>query len=465
MMDYSEKIATRTLRKLGVFTRILRPFYEIRHQRKLQQEELNKVAYVDFVTGKDNYQAFLKKVSQQKQEGYIAVMSIDKFAIIQNVCGYKTGDQLLAKIHVLLEDVLTDKAIVGHISSALFCLFFKIDDAEEVTNQLYYINASLEALAEEENTPLLSTSFGLASHTPDDDVADSIGRARVALSSIADSDDDFYSIYGDKDRKRYQENSELEKNFTKNIAQEKFEIWYQPKYDPFNNAIMGAEALVRLRKDDNSLVPPNRFIPLFESDGLIRYLDQYVFLKVCELQKQRLNNGLQVVPISVNISRASLHYTNIVEEYEAMVKSVGILPRFVPLEITESATINIKDIYALIEKFANLGFKLHMDDFGRGYSSLSSLNVLPFSTIKIDKSLVDYIGEYSGNELIKHIVNLAKRLHLHVTIEGVETEEQVKFLKSINCHSIQGYYFCKPIERAEFEERLNKEPVNVMFKW
>ena len=96
-----------------------------------------------------------------------------------------------------------------------------------------------------------------------------------------------------------------------------------------------------------------------------------------------LNDGLQVVPISVNISRASLHYTNIVEEYEAMVKSVGILPRFVPLEITESATINIKDIYALIEKFANLGFKLHMDDFGRGYSSLSSLNVLPFSTIKI----------------------------------------------------------------------------------
>lgn len=465
MMDRSEKIATRTLRKLGVFARILRPCYEIRQQRKLQQDELNKVAYVDFVTGKDNYQAFLKKTSQHKQEGYIAVMSIDKFAIIQNVCGYKTGDQLLAKIHTLLAEILQDKAIVGHISSALFCLFFKTNDAQEVANQLYYINASLEALAEEENTPILSASFGLASHEPGSDVADAIGHARVALWSIADSDEKFYSIYGDEDKKRYLENSELEKNFSQNIAEEKFEIWYQPKYDPFNNAIMGAEALVRLRKRDNSLVPPNKFIPLFESDGLIRYLDQYVFLKVCELQKQRLNDGLPVVPISVNISRVSLHYPNVVEEYAAMINSVGILPRFVPLEITESATINIKDIYALTEKFAKLGFKLHMDDFGRGYSSLSSLNVLPFSTIKVDKSLVDYIGEYSGNELVKHIVNLAKRLHLHVTVEGVETEEQVTFLKSINCHSIQGYYFCKPIERAEFEERLNKEPINVMFKW
>lgn len=440
-------------------------FYENNHQKNLQHEKLHKVAYVDFVTGKDNYQAFLKKVSQQKQEGHVVVMSIDKFAIIQNVCGYKTGDQLLVKIHNLLTDILLDEAIVGHISSGLFCLFFKIDDAEEVSNQLYYINASLEALAEEENTPLLSASFGVASHTPDDDIADSISRARVALSTIADSDEKFYSIYGEKDKKRYQENSELEKKFTQNIAEEKFEIWYQPKYDPFNNAIMGAEALVRLRKCDNTLVPPYKFIPLFESDGLIRYLDQYVFLKVCELQKQRLNDGLPVVPISVNISRVSLHYPNVVEEYAAMINSVGILPRFVPLEITESATINIKDIYALTEKFANLGFKLHMDDFGRGYSSLSSLNVLPFSTIKVDKSLVDYIGEYSGNELVKHIVNLAKRLHLHVTVEGVETEEQVKFLKSINCHSIQGYYFCKPIERAEFEERLNNEPVNVMFKW
>ena len=182
------------------------------------------------------------------------------------------------------------------------------------------------------------------------------------------------------------------------------------------------------------------------------------------MQKQRLNEGLPVVPVSINLSRVSLHYPHVVEEYMEIIQQVDLPTKYVPLEITESATVNNKDICKLLDHFCVHGFKLHMDDFGSGYSSLAALNVLPFSTMKIDKSIVDYIGEYSGNELIKHIVSLAKRLHMHVTVEGVETVEQVEFLKTINCHSIQGYYFSKPLEYTEFAERLGTEPIMVMSK-
>lgn len=437
-------------------------FFDARRQQARQQADLKRVAYYDPITGDLNREGFRRAMQQQTEAGFIVVMSVKNFAVIQSVIGFKTGDELLKKISERIKKRMHDDDIVAHFGADIYALFIDDTKEENAVKHFKAINRGLKELTETENIPTLEACFGMIAYHDGDDVIDCEGKARIALKSIVNAKDELYAVYGEQYTKSFLENSGLEKNFDRYIMNRNFEVWYQPKFDPFDNSMMGAEALIRLREDDGKLIPPYKFIPLFEGDGLIRRLDTYVFRTVCEMQKQRLDKGMKTVPISINLSRVSLYYPQIVEEYVGILDYVGVNAKYVPLEITESATVSNKDICQLMDNFCSHGFKLHLDDFGSGYSSLASLNILPFSTLKVDKSIVDYIGEYSGNELVKHIVSLAKRLHLHVTVEGVEAVEQVEFLKSINCHSIQGYYYSKPLPYEEFIELLEKTRITEM---
>lgn len=437
-------------------------YYDVRKQHISQRKRLERVAFVDLVTEDNNYAAFIRNMENNDKEGYLMLLSIDNFSIIQSSCGHKRADELLKKINSTIKAPLHFGEQLGHINRGEYAMFIIADKKETLITKIEHINRNLAALADKEETPALVAYFGVIKFAKGEEVREAVNKARVALMTALDNRAEVYAIYGNQYTEDFIYNSNMEKSFEKNIEEKRFEVWYQPKYDPFTNSIMGAEALIRLRGEDGKLIPPYKFIPLFERDGLIRHLDRYVFRSVCEMQKARLDAEQKIVPVSINLSRVSLHYPHIVEEYVNIMKEIGVPVRYVPLEITESATVNSKDICKLLDEFCSNGFRLHMDDFGSGYSSLSSLNVLPFSTIKVDKSIVDYIGEYSGNELIKHVVSLAKRLHLHVTVEGVETKEQVEFLKGINCHSIQGYYFSKPLEYKDFVERLDTEDIKIM---
>ena len=204
------------------------------------------------------------------------------------------------------------------------------------------------------------------------------------------------------------------------------------------------------------MLSPGKFIPLFEKNGNITTLDEYVFRTVCEQQQKWLQNGATLYPISVNISRVSLYYSNVVDKYKEILGSFRLDPKYVPLEITESATIDNSDISSLIEQFHEAGFTLLLDDFGSGYSSLSSLNVMHFDTIKLDKSLIDYIGDENGEKLLLHITQLLQSFGMTITAEGVETSAQVEFLKNLHCDDIQGYFFSKPLPLTEFEAFARK---------
>ena len=219
--------------------------------------------------------------------------------------------------------------------------------------------------------------------------------------------------------------------------------------------IVGAEALVRWQKPDGTLISPGAFIPLFESDGLVVHLDEYVFENVCQFQKERMENKLPMVPISVNLSRASIHFNDVVEHYVDIVNQKQIPFECVPIELTESATLYSEKILEITDQLVKAGFKLHMDDFGSGYSSLVTLNMKCFDTLKIDKSLIDYIGDSNGERLLVHTIALAKELGICVTAEGVESQEQVEFLKNIDCDSIQGFYYSKPLPLTEYEMLLD----------
>ena len=230
-----------------------------------------------------------------------------------------------------------------------------------------------------------------------------------------------------------------------------------PKYNVVTEEIAGAEALVRWRKKDGSMVSPGEFIPLYEKDGLIVRLDEYVFQKVCEIQKNHMETGGKLLPISVNLSRASIHYENMILRYVRIVEERGIPFSAVPIELTETAALYNVQIKELTEKMVHAGFELHMDDFGSGYSSMTSLNQLPFDTLKLDKSLIDYIENTRGMEVIRHTIALAHSLGMQVLAEGVETAGQVALLRELDCDEIQGFYYSRPVPWEEFVDRFMKK--------
>lgn len=195
-------------------------------------------------------------------------------------------------------------------------------------------------------------------------------------------------------------------------------------------------------------------IPLFESDGLVVHLDEYVFENVCQFQKERMENKLPMVPISVNLSRASIHFNDVVEHYVDIVNQKQIPFECVPIELTESATLYSEKILEITDQLVKAGFKLHMDDFGSGYSSLTSLNELNFSTIKLDKSLIDYIDQVRGKKIVQQAIDLGHGLDMKVVAEGVESKEQKDCLKEMHCDMIQGFYYSKPLKQEDFIEKL-----------
>lgn len=214
--------------------------------------------------------------------------------------------------------------------------------------------------------------------------------------------------------------------------------------------ILGAEALVRWKRQDGSIMPPSEFLPVFEKDGLIGQLDAYVFEQTCAFQRRWMDRGLPLLPVSVNLSRNSIYRTDIVKRYLAVTKKYGIPASCVPIEITESAFVDSGEVKPIADEFLRAGFQLHMDDFGSGRSSLSTLNILKFSVAKIDKSLVDYIGDPRGNKVLCHTMALMGDLGLKIVTEGVETQEQKQFLIENGVDAIQGYYYTKPMPEEEY---------------
>lgn len=245
-----------------------------------------------------------------------------------------------------------------------------------------------------------------------------------------------------------------EEKFADALKNKEFVVWYQPKYDAFTEKVVGAEALIRWQTP-NGMIPPGEFLDVFEEDGLIQTLDEYVFREVCALQKKRKNKNLRLIPISVNISRKTLFAPQVVDNYRSIVEAYGVEAKYIPIEITENLALANKRIKPIADKFINAGFELQMDDFGSGQSSLNGLNLMHFTVVKLDKSLIDFIGQKSGDLILNYAMALGKELGVQLVAEGVENSNQLSFLRKNKCDVIQGYYFSKPLPEEEFEAKLD----------
>lgn len=435
-----------------VMANIVFLFYNVR-----RRQELFRLAYKDSITGGDNFSNFKEKAKKyENTEGYVIALDISEFKLVNNVCGNARGDEVLKVIWDVIMANCNDNEQAARVNADRFVIFWIESSKKTVTYRIEKLINEIEGISEQLSVPRLYPVIGIRAVEKLDDADKRYGEALRAKALVKNRRDRHYAFYDEIDYDTIVENKKLENGFEKALADKKFEVWYQPKFNSHTGKIVGSEALIRWRADDGSLISPGRFIPLFEKNGNIIRLDEYVFREVCRQQKEWQKEGIQILPVSVNISRFSLYYSNVVEKYERIINYYDVDHKYVQIEITESAIIENTVIVELIQKFHDAGFDILLDDFGSGYSSLASLNQMPFDTIKLDKSLVDYVGNENGEKLLKFIVQLVQSLGMKITAEGVEYKEQLDFLENLNCDDIQGFYFSKPLMLADFSAKLTE---------
>lgn len=390
---------------------------------------------------------------KQDEKFHVIVADVKNFKWINGTYGEKTGDQVLQYLADTYKSRIHNGMVARYGGDQFVTIMYGNLPLEAET-----VDKAIRRIEEEAPVPKLAVNYGIYK-----DVDKTLSltlicdRAFLAMKSIQDDYEHPFAFYDDEMGRKHIRDRMMENEFEKAIRNEEFVVYLQPKYNVVTEEIAGAEALVRWRKKDGSMVSPGEFIPLYEKDGLIVRLDEYVFQKVCEIQKNHMETGGKLLPISVNLSRASIHYENMILRYVRIVEERGIPFSAVPIELTETAALYNVQIRELTEKMVHAGFELHMDDFGSGYSSMTSLNQLPFDTLKLDKSLIDYIENTRGMEVIRHTIALAHSLGMQVLAEGVETAGQVALLRELDCDEIQGFYYSRPVPWEEFVDRFMKK--------
>lgn len=420
-----------------------------------QFRETRRLAYEDPLTGGANYARFCQVVdSFRDRHGYLVSMNIKNFSNIKIAAGRAAGDDMIREIWNILKDAIRDNEMIGRVREDHFALFITENNEEAFLNRMEDVSYKIHELARRIQVPGVYPHYGVYWLKESESVEDGFSKARIAENFVSSDHAKHYVFYSEIDHNEMYENEKLEERFEEAIANKEFEVWYQPKYSANGTDIVGSEALVRWRSTDGSMISPGRFIPLFEKNGMIAKLDEYMFRSVCSQQVEWQQQGFHIRPVSVNLSRASLYYSDIVERYENILKEYRLEAKYIQIEVTESAMEGKADILKVLGQFRHMGVHILMDDFGTGYSSLAILSMRCFDTLKLDKSLIDQIGEENGETLLYHVISMGQQLGLHITAEGVENTMQLKYLQKLNCDDIQGFLFARPMPASDYENLM-----------
>ncbi|MCI8291029.1 MAG: GGDEF domain-containing protein [Clostridia bacterium] len=418
-----------------------------------------KVAFIDQVTSLGNEKYFKEKASKymqnEVQNKYIISLDINKFKALNSIHGYDFCNKILDKIGEKLVKNLPKESIICRSSADIFNTIFSYQkDIEKLLDKIVEETSNLEI----DNLSIhLNLSIGVYKLNKNDkDINQALDKAYMARSKIKGIYDTSYYVFDELLGNKLTEEQELEACMEDALLNNEFEVIYQPKILTKNEKVMGAEALVRwYRKGE--IVSPTKFITLFERNKFIMKLDLYIFEKVCKDIVSWKEKYDFIPTISINVSKAHFENENFINEYVKITDKYKINRNQIDLEITESATVDEDiNILKILNKIKEKGFIISLDDFGTGYSSLSMLQNMPIDIIKIDKVFIDKANLSSDRNIINSIETLAKRIGVETIVEGVETREQVNFVKRIGCDIIQGYYYSKPISREEFEVFFNK---------
>ncbi len=382
----------------------------------------------------------------------IVCLDVKNFKIINDIFGIQIGDKLLMRIAGSIRSMAQEGWIYGRLSGDRFSICLPETQFDE------------ERLLKEVNRmtkiPEISV-FKIHMHIgvyriedPDLRISIMCDRANLAIKTIKESYQNVVAYYKETLREDFINEQKVISEFDKAIHSKQFQAYVQPQVFAHNGKICGGEVLVRWIHPIQGMIPPYKFIPIFEQTGLIGQLDQYMWELACiQLQKWQ-REGLTENYLSVNISQKDFYLLDVYQNITSLVERYGIIPKNLHLEITETAIMNNPSAQLpLINKLREYGFLIEIDDFGSGYSSLNTLKDLHADVLKIDMGFLRKTTHQERSKIIlKMVISLAKALHMEVITEGVETVEQVAFLKESGCDIFQGYHFAKPMPMADFEK-------------
>lgn len=433
-------------------------------KKALERKQLISVTESDPLTGlySNNYFfEYVNRIRQKHPETSMdaVAMDIEQFLVVSDLNGREFCDSVLrilaGEIRTFLKVKETD-GIASHIEGDRFNIYCR--HQEDYQSMLEWFQARLDEKVRNVNIRL---RMGVMPGQKDMDTAELFTHAWTACNSVRGAIQTHLMIYNDQMRQQEHFNQRLLNDMRRGVEEHEFKVYYQPKYDIQSEPprLSSAEALVRWQHHELGMIPPDSFIPLFEQNGLISALDKYVWSETArQIAAWQKKFGI-ALPVSVNLSRVDIFNPKLEEILDAIVQRNGLECSLLKLEVTESAyTENAEQMIAVISRLRNKGYRIEMDDFGSGYSSLNLLSSLPVDVLKMDRAFVLNI-EHSEKamRLVELILDIAKNLKLRVVAEGVETKGQITLLKNAGCPLVQGYYFSSPLIPEEFETLIVKE--------
>lgn len=423
---------------------------------------MSKILYSDVITGGNNWLYFEKKgnklLKRRLKNKYYAVIhfKIRKFRSFCTCFGVNEGNALVEQLYNVMKKQIERKELLVYKDNASFGLLLTYTDEQQLRDR---IDALIVSLNEVLSNMKLYFAVGIYTvDKKDSDIEQLYSNAVLACDKLGEEAENKIIFYDVEMNKRRVWERKVEDDMDAALANHEFQVYLQPKISTNKEELAGAEALVRWIHPTEGFIPPNKFIPIFERNGFILKLDDYMLEEIAKQQAQWIEQGHNLVPISVNVSRAHFAKGGLAEHICSIVDKYKVPHQFIELELTESAFFDDKAILInTVRKLREYGFIVSMDDFGAGYSSLNSLKELQLDVLKLDADFFRGVESVDrGMLIVSEVIDLAKKLNMKIVAEGIESREQVEFLTEQECDLIQGYFYAKPMPISEFEEKYGE---------
>ena len=433
-------------------------------ESKRVHETLKYRAEFDLLTGIYNINTFYAQAERLVREHpcqkfAVVRLDVNRFKFINDLYGREEGNRLLRFMATVISANMGTMDAFGRMNSDVFCLCMSYASGDPL---LVRIKKILKEINQFSESYQVMPSCGICI-VKDRDIQMSIlcDWANLAQKTIKGSLIKQWAFYDKKLRAKQLDERRIENEMDEALNKRQFKVYLQPKHNVQNGSVIGAEALVRWDHPERGFLTPDRFIPLFERNGFIIKLDEYVWEETCRIIKSWLDRGMVAVPVSVNVSRVQVYNPNFYKKLLNIIRRYDIPKKFLEVELTESSFVeNTVDLYRGMERLREEGIAFSMDDFGSGYSSLNMLKNVPVNTIKLDREFFnESVATQKGKTIIEHTIGMINDLKLQVIAEGVETNEQAAFLNDCGCLAAQGYYYSRPRPVDVFEKQFLKENI------
>lgn len=404
----------------------------------------------------------VNRIMAQNPDEKFAVLYVDfeNFKYVNDVFGYSYGDELLKGYAHFAMSRLREKELLGRDMADRFVILRRYESRDELLKTQEQVDEEfLNSSLVKSNRHMMTIAGGICcaeDMVEEPEAVRMVNRANFAQKEVKNKPGKRYAFYGEEIRRKLIAEMSVKDRMQEGLDNEEFVVYMQPKIGVKDGTVKAAEALVRWEVPGEGLLSPGFFIPVLEKNHFIGKVDRYVFEKVCIWFRERMEKGETVVPVSVNVSKIQFYSPDFIPVYAGIKKKYEIPDKMLEIELTESVAFEHEEyLLQIVRELHENGFLCSLDDFGTGYSSLGLLKYLPIDVLKLDgvffRVSVDVNREQT---ILKYIINMVKQLHISTVAEGVEREEQVEFLKSVDCDLIQGFVFYRPMPIREFEKVL-----------